>query len=170
MTALTSTLINSGCLQLVSNEYERLQGAIEGLGTAVEGSLGCQKHELETKHKIELSKAQENADALSKEKTRLEDSIAANERACQLEIERDWYKKEASHHALHLDEVLEQTKAQQKDLSNRLEESEQDRKWLKGQVEKLTLRLREHGVETDGAGDALSKSMEAATLEMPGRN
>ena len=46
-----------------------------------------------------------------------------------------------------------------------MEESEQDRKWLKGQVEKLTLRLREHGVEADGAGASLNKSMEAATLE-----
>ena len=88
MTALTSTLINSGCLQLVSNEYVRLQGAIEGLGTAVEGSLGRQKEALTLAHKRELAKAKEDADALSKEKTRLEDSIAENERACQLEIER----------------------------------------------------------------------------------
>lgn len=42
--------------------------------------------------------------------------------------------------ALHLDEVLEATNVRQKDLADRLDESEQDRKWMRGQVEKLTKR------------------------------
>ena len=89
-------------------------------------------------------------ESLTNEKTRLEESIATNERACQLEIERDWYKKEA----LHLDEVLEQTNVRLKELSDRLDESEQDRMWTKGQVEKLAKhklafenKLKELGVD-----------------------
>ena len=90
-------------------------------------------------------------ESLTNERTRLEESIATNERACQLETERDWYKKEA----LHLDEVLEQTNVRLKELSDRLDESEQDRMWTKGQVEKLAkhklafeMKLRELGVDT----------------------
>ena len=73
-------------------------------------------------------------DELTKEKIQLQDSIATNERANQLETERDWYKKEA----LHLDEELENTKAKMKELASKLESSQQEVTWLKGQVEKLT--------------------------------
>ncbi|KAL3762128.1 hypothetical protein ACHAWU_001579 [Discostella pseudostelligera] len=84
------------------------------------------------------------------EKQLLEDSLASNERTSQLETERDWYKKEA----LHLDEVLEQSKVQQKKLTDQLFEREQDAKLMKRQVEKLMkrsrileMKLKELGVE-----------------------
>jgi predicted RNase H-like nuclease (RuvC/YqgF family) len=55
-----------------------------------------------------------------------------------LENERDWYKKEA----IHLDKVLEQTKAQNKELKEKLDESEADRKWMKEELEKVSSIVR----------------------------
>ena len=138
-------------LQLVTTEYSKLQSAIDDLGTSINNTLGQQKQDLARTHETEMRTLQVEIERLTNERTRLEESIATNERACQLEIERDWYKKEA----LHLDEVLEQTNDRLKELSDRLDESEQDRMWTKGQVEKLAkhklafeTKLRELGVDT----------------------
>ncbi|KAL7524826.1 hypothetical protein ACHAXR_002473, partial [Thalassiosira sp. AJA248-18] len=126
----------------------KLQVAIDELGTAINGTLGRQKDDLARTHKTKMRKVQVEIEELTKEKTRLEESIATNERACQLETERDWYKKEA----LHLDEVLEQTNVRQKELVDRWDESEQDRKWMKGQVEKLTKYTRALEKKLQGLG------------------
>lgn len=83
-------------LQLVTSEYSKLQGAIDDLGSAIDGTLGRQKEDLQRTHKTEMRKAQVEIESLSKERTRLEESIVTNERACQLETERDWYRKEVS--------------------------------------------------------------------------
>ena len=64
--------------------------------------------------------------------------MTSNERTSILETERDWYKKEA----LHLDEVVQQGKARQKQLTDQLFENEQDAKLMKRQVDKLTKRSR----------------------------
>ena len=88
-----------------------------------------------------------SVDELTKEKIQLQDSISTNERANQLETERDWYKKEA----LHLDETLQQTKAKMKELASKLESSQQEVTFLKGQVEKLT---KEGGVLDASAGES----------------
>jgi len=111
-----------------------LNTAIDNLGTSIGSTLDQQKQELERVHTTDLHKVQVSAEELSKEKIQLEDDIASNKRACQLETERDWYKKEA----LHLDETLQQTKAKMKELASKLESSQQEVTWLKGQVEKLT--------------------------------
>ena len=126
-------LLYTQSLQLVTSEYSKLQSAIDDLGTSINNTLGQQKQDLDRTHETEMRTLQVEIERLTNEKTRLEESIATNERACQLETERDWYKKEA----LHLDEVLEQTNVRLKELSDRLDESEQDRMWTKGQVEKL---------------------------------
>ena len=138
-------------LQLVTTEYSKLQSAIDDLETSINNTLGQQKQDLNRAHETEMRTLQVEIERLTNERTRLEESIATNERACQLETERDWYKKEA----LHLDEVLEQTNVRLKELSDRLDESEQDRMWTKGQVEKLAkhklafeMKLRELGVDT----------------------
>ncbi len=100
----------------------------------ISGSLERQREEMQRSHKSQLRKAQIEVDNLRLEKTRLEESIAKNERACLLEKERDWYKKEA----LHLDKVLQQIKAKHKDVTDKFDECEQDRSFLKEQVEKVT--------------------------------
>jgi len=170
MTAFASTVIDPECMQLVTSEYSKLQGAIDHLGSAIGSTLGRQKEDIQRTNKTEMRKTQVEIESLSKDKTRLEESIATNERACQLETERDWYRKEA----LHLDEVLEQTRVKQKNLVDRLDESEQDREWMKGQLEKLTKqnwtleeKLKELGVdlsshyEEDGTGEDSGENRES---------
>jgi len=147
-------------MDLVESEYSKLKGAIDELGTAISGTLGRQKDELTRTHKTEMRKVQVETQNLSKEKIQLEESIATNERACQLETERDWYKKEA----LHLDEVLETCKAKQKELVDRLDESEQDRKWMKGQVEKLTKYNRVLDKTLKGLGVDTSTFLEESDI------
>lgn len=143
-------------IQLVTDEYSKLHEAIDDLGSAIQGTLGRQKDDINRGHKTEMRKVQVELEGLTKENACLEESISTNERACQLETQRDWYKKEA----LHLDEVLEQTKDKQKELVDRVDETEQDNKWLKGQVEKLTKRnavldqkLRGLGIDVDALGE-----------------
>lgn len=137
-------------MELVRTEYAKLQESINDLGTMISGSLERQREEIQRSHKTQLRKVQIEVDNLRLEKTRLEESIAKNERACLLEKERDWYKKEA----LHLDKVLEQTKAKHKDLMEKFDECEQDRSFLEEQVEKvtkqnwdMTKKLNELGVD-----------------------
>ena len=103
MVPFTAITIRSESLRLVEDEYSKLQGAIEELGTSMNKTLAEQKKDHELTHQKALKKVEEQIEQHSKENARLEDEIANNQRACQLEIERDWYKTEA----LHLDEVLE---------------------------------------------------------------
>ena len=130
MTLLTSTVVDPECLQLVTSEYSKLQSAIDDLGTSINNTLGQQKQELNCTHEAEMTTLQVEIERLTNEKTHLEDSIATNERACQLEIERDWYKKEA----LHLDKLLIRSKKRVKETTERMEEIEEDRNWLSKQV------------------------------------
>ena len=84
-------------------------------------------------HKAQVRKLNIEIEQLKLEKNKLEDSISTNERANLLENERDWYKKEA----LHLDKVLEDTKLENKELKDKLDECEVDRKWMREQIEKV---------------------------------
>jgi hypothetical protein len=133
-----SSLSTSSSFQLVTSEYSKLEAALEDLGISIGNTLDRQKHDLERTHKIETDKLRAEIENLINEKQFLEDSSSSNEKTSQLETERDWYKKEA----LHLDEVLEQSKANQKKLTDLLFESEQDTKLTKRQVGKLTKRSR----------------------------
>ena len=144
--AFASTMINKECLQLFASEYSKLQGAIDDLGASIGNTLGRQKQDLERTYKSEMRKVKVEIENLTKDKNRLEESIMTNERACQLEIERDWYKKEA----LILDEEMEKMKVRQREMF----ESKQDREWMKGRLRKLTennavleKKLKELGVD-----------------------
>lgn len=137
-------------LHLITSEYSKLEVAIDDLGKSIDNTLDRQKQEFERTHKTEIENVKAEIENLIHEKQLLEDSLASNERTSQLETERDWYKKEA----LHLDEVLEQSKVQQKKLTDQLFEREQDAKLMKRQVEKLMkrsrileMKLKELGVE-----------------------
>ncbi len=130
--------LSTSSLQLVTSEYSKLEAAIEDLGTTIGNTLDRQKHDLERTHNIETDKLRAEIENLINEKQFLQDSLSSNERTSQLETERDWYKKEA----LQLDEVLGQSKANQKNLTDLLLESEQDAKLTKRQVGKLTKRSR----------------------------
>lgn len=123
------TCVNKDCLQLVESEYLKLQVAIDDLGTSIDNTLNRQKETLDLSHQSEIAKCKLEIDNLIKDKHQLEESITSNERACQLEVERDWYKKEA----LHLDSVVEKMKAREKKLNASL----LDREQIKGRLHTL---------------------------------
>lgn len=146
----TSTMVDPECIQLVTADHAKLQKAIKDLGSNIDGTLERQKEDLQRIQKTEMRRVQVEIENLSKEKTRLEESITTNEQANQLETQRDWYKREA----LHLDEKLEQSNVRQKDLVDKLDESEQERKLLKDRAEKLLClnfalekKLKELGID-----------------------
>ncbi|KAL3763725.1 hypothetical protein ACHAW5_006169 [Stephanodiscus triporus] len=86
------TVVSKECSQLVDAEFSKLQGAIDDLGTSIGNTLSLQKQDLERTYKSEMRKVEVEIENLTRDKNRLEESIMSNERACQLEIERDWYK------------------------------------------------------------------------------
>jgi len=133
MSSFKATTISSESLKLVEDENSKLQGAIDELETSINKTLKEQKNEIEITHQKALKEAEEQIEQHSRENARLEDDIANNQRACQLEIERDWYKTEA----LHLDEVLEKKKTEIKSLSMKLETLAQDKECLKAEIDKL---------------------------------
>jgi chromosome segregation ATPase len=126
-------MMNSQGLALVESEYAKLQECIDNLKETIDSNLSEQKEELEIIHQSQISKLSIDIDQLKAEKVKLEEAIAANERANLLENERDWYKKEA----LHLDKLLEESKSECKELKMKLDESNNDRKWMKEQLEKV---------------------------------
>ena len=121
MTLLTSTVVDLECLQRVSPEYYKLQSVIDDLGTSINNTLGQQKQELDRTQEAGMRTLQVEIERLKNEKTLLEDSIATNERAL-----------------IESREVLEQMNVRLKELSDRLDESEQVKIWAKSHVEKLT--------------------------------
>lgn len=133
MSAATSAMIESEAFKLVEQEYTKLQECIEDLADTINGTISEQKENMLLSHKAQVRKLNIEIEQLKLEKNKLEDSISTNERANLLENERDWYKKEA----LHLDKVLEDTKLENKELKDKLDECEVDRKWMREQIEKV---------------------------------
>eukprot|EP00970_Alexandrium_tamarense_P005140 scaffold835_cov202-Alexandrium_tamarense.AAC.15 len=157
--------MESESMLLVKTEYSKLQDAISDLGDTIQSSLERQKEVTQRAHNTDLQRLQVERESLKLEKSRLEESIANNERANLLENERDWYKKEA----LHLDKVLEQTKSRQNELMGELVESVQDRKWMKAQMEKITKhlwtmesKLKELGVD---ASELITEGLKAVDVK-----
>ena len=133
MSAATSAMIESEAFKLVEQEYTKLQECIEDFADTINGTISEQKENMLLSHKAQVRKLNIEIEQLKLEKNKLEDSISTNERANLLENERDWYKKEA----LHLDKVLEDTKLENKELKDKLDECEVDRKWMREQIEKV---------------------------------
>ena len=84
------TTVFSVSIQLVTAEHANLQRAIDDLGSNIDATLGRQKEDLQRTHKTEMRSSMVKIESLSKEKTCLEESIVTNERANQLETQRDW--------------------------------------------------------------------------------
>lgn len=67
---------------------------------------------------------------LRQEMEEKERAVENNVKVKELEKERDWYRKEA----MHLDKVLQKTKASEEELRGKVEELEEDRNWLTKQL------------------------------------
>lgn len=93
----STTIMDSQSFKLVEIEYSKLQDCIEDLAEMINETLANEKEEIERTHKSAMREVNVELENLKLEKTKLEESIATNERACLLENERDWYKREALH-------------------------------------------------------------------------
>ena len=54
-------------IQLVTDEYSKLHEAIDDLGSAIQGTLGRQKDDINRGHKTEMRKVQVELEGLTKE-------------------------------------------------------------------------------------------------------
>ena len=162
MEPFTTSTISSVNLKLVEDEYSKLEGTIDELGTLINTTLENQKKEQERMHQGKMKRVEEVIEQHKKEKTRLEDEIANNHRACQLEIERDWFKKEA----LHLDEVIVKKKTEIKSLLKNLETLSQDKVCLKAEINKLAMQntALENKFKELGVNDVVSADEKDSTI------
>lgn len=110
-----------------------MERAISELGEKVSGVLQKQETEFLSAYKIHVRNVEKDFIDLRDEIEEKEKAIAENVKVKQLEKERDWYKKEA----LHLDQVLLKTKKKENELREKVDELEEDRKWLSNQLKLL---------------------------------
>ena len=127
-----------------------MQEAISQLGSKVSDILQKQENEFLTAFKSHMRNVSRDFNNLRDEVNKKEEAIENNTLVRELEKEKDWYKKEA----LHLDSVLMKTKKKVNSLSEKVEEIEQDRKWLSDQLkevmrEKNLLERKLNGDEFD---------------------
>ena len=117
-------------MQLVKENYAALQASISELGSKVSGVLQKQETEFLMAYKAHMRNVQKDFETLKEEIDEREKAIESNVLVKQIEKERDWYKREA----LHLDQILMKLKKRETMLSSKVEELEQDRKWLSNQL------------------------------------
>ncbi len=127
-----------------------MQEAISQLGSKVSDILQKQENEFLTAFKSHMRNVSRDFNNLRDEVNKKEEAIENNTLVRELEKEKEWYKKEA----LHLDSVLMKTKKKVNSLSEKVEEIEQDRKWLSDQLkevmrEKNLLERKLNGDEFD---------------------
>ena len=124
-------------MNIVKDEYKKLQLAINELGDKVSGVLQKQETEFLSAYRAHMRNVQKDFQDLRDDIDEKEKAIINNIKVKQLEKERDWYKKEA----LHLDQVLSKTKKREIELSEKVEELEEDRTWLSNQL-KLIMKQK----------------------------
>lgn len=126
-------------MQLVKDNYATLQASISELGNKVSGVLQKQETEFVMAYKTHMRNVQKDFETLKEEIDEREKAIENNVLVKQIEKERDWYKREA----LHLDQLLMKLKKRETMLSSKVEELEQDRKWLSNQL-KTVMKQKNH--------------------------
>ena len=83
-------------MQLVTSEYLKLQGAICDLWGRTSTAPSDNRRKTSNVLTQDRNKESPNRNRdLNRETTRFKESVATDERACQFETERDWYKQEA---------------------------------------------------------------------------
>ena len=78
MVPFTASTVSSESLKLVEDEYSKLQGAIDELGTSINKTIQEQKNDIELTHQKDMKKVEEEIEQHSRENARLEDEIANN--------------------------------------------------------------------------------------------
>ena len=128
---------------LVQEQYTKLENAIQQFQESTSALLASQKSCLLAASKSHLqNQIMPDIKALQETVEAKERSIATDERLMRSQEERDWFKKEA----LHLDKTVEKLKREKKALQERIQDLEQDKRWMEKQL-KLAARQQ----KTDGS-------------------
>ncbi|EJK62894.1 hypothetical protein THAOC_16477 [Thalassiosira oceanica] len=120
-------------IDLISREQKNLTDTLSDLKSGIDSRVAREKSEMELAHRVVLNEKAIKTNKLQGEVDRLEEAVATNERANQLEVERDWFKRES----LALSSQLGEAEDKIISLEGALEESKREREWLKEQLEKL---------------------------------
>ena len=127
------SLIPSEGIALVSREYKNLTDTLVDLKAGIDSRVARERKEVELAQKVKINEKDVKMTTLQAEVDRLEAAVATNERANNLEVERDWFKRES----LSLSDQLGVAERRATTLEKALEESNREREWLKEQLEKL---------------------------------
>lgn len=114
-----------------------MQNAIEQYGDNASELMAKQMSEFIAVAKSHMqNKVKEDIVTLRETIETKETQIATDERLKRCEQERDWFKKEA----IHLDKVVEKLQAEKKELQVRIDDIEQDKRFLS---KRLTLMAKQ---------------------------
>ena len=128
---------------LVQEQYTKLENAIQQFQESTSSLLASQKSCFLAASKSQLqNQIMPDIKALQETVETKERSIATDERLIRCQEERDWFKKEA----LHLDKTVEKLKREKKALQEKIQDLEQDKRWMEKQL-KLAARQQ----KTDGS-------------------
>ena len=120
-------------IALVSGEYQNLNQTLKELKSGIDKKVARELVARVADHKIVINEKDLKVNELQSEVDRLEQVVATDQKANELEVERDWFKKES----LHISGQLGEAKGRIAALEAALEESNREREWLKEQIEKF---------------------------------
>ena len=113
-------------MSLLQKQYSRLESVIFDLEKQLSNVLQKQEREFLTSYELHMRSIKKKFEDLKSEIDAKEQAIVNNVLVKQLEKERDHYKREA----LYLDKVTVNLKKREMELSDKVQELEDERKWL----------------------------------------
>ena len=117
-------------MKIVHKQYSLLESAIDELGNKLSGILAKQESEFLGAYRAHMRNIQNDFKELRSEIEEKEKAIENNVKVKELEKERDWYRNEA----MHLDTVLHNTKTNEENMIEKVDELEEERSWLTKQL------------------------------------
>mmetsp|Transcript_4307 Transcript_4307/g.6379 ORF Transcript_4307/g.6379 Transcript_4307/m.6379 type:complete len:127 (+) Transcript_4307:160-540(+) len=105
-------------MDAVTDKYNKLQEAIEAIGSKIHGIISQNEEDFLAAYKLHVTEVQSELRTLKLTVDEKDAALSSNERVKNLELERDWYKTEA----LRLDAQLVQERKTAKEAKERLEE------------------------------------------------
>ena len=120
-------------IALVSGEYQNLNQTLKELKSGIDKKVAREVSSSEAAIKIVINEKDLKVNELQSEVHRLEEVVATDQKANELEVEAHWFKRES----LNLSGQLGEAKGRIAALEAALEESNREREWLKEQIEKF---------------------------------
>jgi len=120
-------------MDAVREKCKVLQDAINEIGSKLSGIMSQQEEEFLSAYQHHLANIRSDFQSLRLEMEEKEAALASNDRIKKLELERDWYRREA----LHLDKQIIEERKEAQDTKHQLEEIKFDRDWLSKQLKSV---------------------------------